>query len=110
MELWIRSQDKKTLLKCDNITITIDSEDGKNIKGYKVVGYEDLGRYETEKRAIEILDEIQNILSPKYILDSSNIKPIGDPYYVENGVIFQRYSANGTIQEVSTVVYKMPEK
>lgn len=60
MELWVRSQDKKTLLKCDNITITIDSEDGKNIKGYKVVGYEDLGRYETEERAFEILDEIQN--------------------------------------------------
>ena len=62
MELWIRSQDKKTLHKCDNITIMTDSEDGKNIKGYKVVGCKDLGRYETKERALEVLEEIQNML------------------------------------------------
>ena len=115
MELWIRSQDKSSFVKVDNLYVSVGNyicyyvEKGKEIPGtyYRPSG--ELGRYETKERALEILDEIQNILSPKYILTSSNIKPIGDPYYVENGVIFQRDSANETIQEVSTVVYKMPE-
>lgn len=69
MELWIRSQDKEKLIKCNDIAISTDSEDGKTI-GYKIVGYfdknteyEDLGIYETKERALEVLDEIQNIFS-----------------------------------------------
>lgn len=62
MEIWVRSQDKKTLLKCDTLTITIDSEDGKTIRGYKIVGYEDLGTYKTKKRALEVLDEIDEFI------------------------------------------------
>lgn len=71
MELWVRSQDKKTLLKCDTLTITIDSEDGKTVRGYKIVGYEDLGAYKTKKRALEILDEIQN-----YMMKSVFVKKV----------------------------------
>ena len=64
--------------------------------------------YKTKERAIEVLDEIQNILKPKYILDTSSIKPDGD-FYEENGVIFQKYNANTEIKELSTFVYQMPE-
>ena len=70
--------------------------------------YELLGTYETKGRAIEVLDEIQNILKPKYILNSSSIRP--DNSWVENGVIFQNYDGNAKIQELSTFVYQMPEK
>ena len=69
--------------------------------------YELLGTYETKGRAIEVLDEIQNILKPKYILNSSSIRP--DDSWVENGVIFQKYNANARIQELSTFVYQMPK-
>lgn len=106
MELWIRSQDRTILRKVDTIGI-VEGRDFWSIDENLTVSF---GKYKTKERALEVLNEIQNILSPKYILDSSSIKPIGDPYYVENGVIFQRYGANGTIQEVSKVVYKMPEK
>lgn len=106
MELWIRSQDRTILRKVDTIGI-VEGRDFWSIDENLTVSF---GKYKTKERALEVLNEIQNILSPKYILNSSSIKPIGDPYYVENGVIFQRYGANGTIQEVSTVVYKMPEK
>ena len=118
MELWIRSQDKKDLVKVNSLWIMDNQiwmevpfyENHKKL-GLTLSGHNHkLAEYETEERALEVLNEIQNILSPKYILDSSSIKPIGDPYYVENGVIFQRYGANGTIQELSTVVYEMPEK
>lgn len=110
MELWIRSQDRKEIRPQPKLGI--DKLEGL----YYIVDRYDferayiLGKYETEERAIEILDEIQNILSPKYILDSSSIKTIGNSYYDENGMIYQKYSANGTIKEISTVVYKMPEK
>jgi len=66
MELWIRSQDKEKLVKCNDIAIATDTEDGKTIRGYKIVGYfdkqteyEELGFYTLHSRALEVLDEIQ---------------------------------------------------
>lgn len=57
MDLWIRSQDKEKLVKCNDIVVNDDC-----IIGYfdKDTEYEDLGTYETKGRAIEVLDEIQN--------------------------------------------------
>lgn len=115
MELWIRSQDKKNLVKIRQISLNY--QNNKQIIAnympelYENSGeyYELLGIYESKERTIEILDEIQNILKPKYILDTSSIKPDGD-FYEENGVIFQNYDANAKIQELSTFVYQMPEK
>ena len=114
MELWIRSQDKKNLVKIRQISLNYQNnkqiianympELYENSGGY----YELLGTYKTKERAIEILDEIQNILKPKYILDTSSIKPDGD-FYEENGVIFQKYNANAKIEELSTFVYQMPK-
>lgn len=59
MELWIRSQDKNTLINAKRIDYyyyngehTIFSDDLKII----------LGIYKTEERSLEILDEIQNHL------------------------------------------------
>lgn len=62
MELWIRSQDKKQLLKVnDGLFIAngfTDTDD--SFIGIKNVGH--VGRYKTEKRALEILDEIRDEL------------------------------------------------
>lgn len=62
MELWIRSQDKKQLLKVnDGLFIAngfTDTDD--SFIGIKNVGH--VGRYKTEKRALEILDKIQDEL------------------------------------------------
>ena len=115
MNLWIRSQDRESLVKVDNLYISVGNyicyyvEKGKEVPNtyYRPSG--ELGRYETKERALEVLDEIQNILSPKYILDTSSIKPVGN-FYEENGMIFQNYDANAKIQELSTFVYQMPEK
>ena len=113
MELWIRSQDKSSIVKVDNLYVSVGNyicyyvEKGKEVSGtyYRPSG--ELGRYETKERALEVLDEIQNILKPKYILNTSSIKPDGD-FYEENGVIFQNYDANAKIEELSTFVYQMP--
>ena len=115
MELWIRSQDKMNLVKINQISINYANktqiianclpEYYENSGNY----YELLGTYKTKERALEVLDEIQNILKPKYILDSSSIKECGNSW-VENGVIMQKYNANATIQELSTYVYEMPNE
>lgn len=72
MELWIRSQDKEKLIKCIDISIATDSEDGKTIRGYKIVEnteYEELGFYTLKTRALEVLNEIQDKLnSNKFLL------------------------------------------
>jgi hypothetical protein len=60
MELWIRSQDKRILQKVDNIFLDANYEN-KRISTYNGDNTE-LGTYKTKERAIEILDEIQNIM------------------------------------------------
>lgn len=116
MELWIRSQDKEVLLNIKGIQyqnyklVENETVEANILIGlYNYYDNEILGEYETKERALEVLEEIQNILSPKYILDTSSIKPAGN-FYEENGMIFQNYDANAKIEELSTFVYQMPEK
>lgn len=105
MNLWVRSQDKECLTNISNIQYVYKN----NMHGLGTY-YDNLkilGTYKTKERAIEVLDEIQNILKPKYILDSSSIRP--DNSWVENGIIMQKYNANVEIKELSIFVYEMPE-
>ena len=68
MELWIRSQDRETLIKTENISIdnenyiigNLISDDNKSI-----CDYWRLGHYKTKERALEVLDEIQDIVRLK---------------------------------------------
>ena len=54
--MWIRSQDKKTLVKADKLIIGYD----KNEKVYEIHNvYDSLGIYKSKERALEVLDEIQ---------------------------------------------------
>lgn len=61
MELWVRSQDKNILQKTNALFISHTNEniysicDNQNLTKY--------GEYKTKERALEILDEIQNIFS-----------------------------------------------
>lgn len=98
MKLWIRSQDKTILVRCNDIAITTDSNDGKNIKGYKIVGYfdkqteyETLGFYTSKERSLEILDEIQNSLLNKW---ANNVK----------------YEEHYDDEEPRSLVYEMPKE
>ena len=60
MELWIRSQDKMALSQIKQVAIEYD----KRIIGYN--GYcVKLGEYKTKERALEVLDEIQDLLMSK---------------------------------------------
>lgn len=59
MELWIRSQDKEKLLKANDIAIEKNM-----IYGYfdKSTEYEHLGTYKSKERALEVLDDIVELI------------------------------------------------
>ena len=102
----MRSQDKECLINISNIQYVYKN----NMHGLGTY-YDNLkilGTYKTKERTLEVLDEIQNILKPKYIIDASSIKLDGDSL-VENGIIMQKYNANAEIKELSTFVYQMPK-
>ena len=108
MELWIRSQFKEMLFKVNNSLIIKHNDNVENGMYFIECDGSKIAMYKTKERAIEVLDEIQNILKPKYILDSSSIRP--DDSWVENGIIMQKYNANVEIKELSIFVYEMPEE
>ena len=106
MELWIRIQDKTTLIKSYEIYIT--EQQNKYLIRAKRTSHI-LGVYNTIERALEVLDEIQNILKPKFKLDTSSIQENGSSC-VENGVILQNYTANADFIKLDTYVYEMPKE
>ena len=66
MELWIRSQDKTTLIRSYEIYISEYGKGSYVIRAKKTSHI--LGTYKTKERALEVLDEIQAYLmsdSPK---------------------------------------------
>ena len=72
MELWIRSQDKSCLVNIKAVIML-----NKEIRGY----YNEnpnwfLGKYDTKERALEVLDEIQRLITDlqfmSYEVDSSS--------------------------------------
>lgn len=91
MELLIRSQNKNRLVKVDDLYSDNFSGDGW-YRIYSMPNEEELGKYLTKERALEILDEIQSLFGP--------FSSIQIPYSKKSL----------KLQELSTYVYKMPEK
>lgn len=102
MELWIRSQDRTFLRKVNTIGI-VEGRDFWSIDENLTVSF---GKYKTEERAIEILDEIQSLLQP-----TIEYKPIVqeeyNPAYTYKH--FVKVDDNMEIKELSTFVYQMPK-
>ena len=79
MELWIRSQNKTNLVKIRQISLNYGNN--KQIIAnyipdfYPNSGeyYEFLGVYKTKERAIEVLDEIQDLLQNAYVGNANRI-------------------------------------
>ena len=109
MELWIRSQDKNSLKKVENIYIEkiekdFDSWIGNTYSRPYVITCDcgNLGFYATKERALEVLDEIQNILNLK------------DMYKYDRELVLKSWE-NADEEQVKIVrqqmsVYEMPEE
>ena len=82
MELWIKSQDKMNLVQIKQISINY--QNNKQVianyipEMYENAGeyYELLGTYETKERALEVLDEIQQLLIEYYQSIAYKIVPV----------------------------------
>lgn len=75
MELWIRSQDKRHLLLVKNISLTEYEDEGVCTLETDLENRVDLelGTYSTKERALEILDEIQDLLANAYTGNANRI-------------------------------------
>lgn len=100
MELWVRSQDKQALIPINKmITNTCEGlfYDGTI-----------LGTYKTKERALEVLDEIQEILKPRTIIKFEN-----RPHYLEDGIISDVLAPKECLdynKQLINYVYEMPEE
>ena len=97
MELWIRSQDKEVLLNIKGIQYqNYKLVENETVEANILIGFynyydnEILGEYETKERALEVLDEIQRLITDLQYLN----------YAIKNDE-FCSYRPN---------VYEMPEK
>ena len=94
MELWIRSQDKDFLMKIDNINLGYQNDENNRVINeprrlftfVRDTSYT-LGVYKTQERALEVLDEIQELLKQEdylHITKSSlnNLEDIEEPKYI----------------------------
>lgn len=88
MELWIRSQDKRQLLKVnDGLYIAngfTDTDD--TFIGIKNVGH--VGRYAEEERALEVLNEIQTKLDGSGKLPS-NITDVSKQVFIPPFMVYE---------------------
>lgn len=109
MELWIRSQDRQKIVKCDDLAIKTETEDGKTIRGYSIVGYFDkgteyeiLGFYSSKYEALNVLDEIQSILNKPRMIVKSEFK---------KSELTGRYSWEERVSPTyqTSIVYDMPK-
>ena len=109
----MRSQDKMNLVKVRQINVNY--QDNKQIIAnympelYENSGeyYEFLGTYKTKERAIEGLDEIQNIVKPKMIVNTYKVE---QAKLCDGTQFIQPMLDDIQVQNATTYVYEMPEK
>ena len=95
MEIWIRSQDREHLVLATDIDIDYSDKSMIMINNYY------MAKYKTSERALEVLDEIQNILNLK------------DMYKYDREVVLKGWE--NALEQVKIVrqqmsVYEMPKE
>ena len=110
MELWIRSQDKKSLIKVNKVCFERNIDDEPTIYGYENYdNYERLGIYKTKERALEVLDEIEKILMPEIKVVHNKVEKRDlDGFRAE--YIMQPMIEEVQVLEANSYVYKMPKE
>lgn len=118
MELWIRSQDKEVLSKVNNLCYYTREDVLEFIKEEElkkdiqhIIWSPDgsiLGYYKTKERALEILDEIQNLLNPMLVFKNCNCTQEMLENIKEIGACV--VSDNTHIEQVQTCIYEMPKE
>ena len=116
MKLWIRSQERDTLEECTKLSaVPIITANKKHTTWGVVANFGCVGEYPTRERCIEIIDEIQKILTHNGVMLFKNIdvseiprealEPFKALAYLPNNDI----KSEVTIHNAELVVYEMPE-
>ena len=107
MELWVRSQDKEKLVLAKGFETQHTNYDGGcQIFAVWENNYQMVGKYKTKERALEVLDEIQNILKPQILIrrnDNNDKVLLGA---LQKGV---KQKMDIEFKELPTYVYEMPK-
>ena len=93
MELWIRSQDNKELIKVNDLYI-FDNEINVN-NGITI------GKYKSEERAVEVINEIENMLKVRVITHGS---------YENMDLIVKSKMVSNMVVSNMVKVYDMPKE
>lgn len=111
MDLYVRSQDKKNLVKIINQIGLNYSNNNMIIANYQpdFIGtqgeyYETLGTYATKERALEVLDEIQKLIKPTFKINYE----YDDSQPIIDGEWLKSLKAESKVEELSCYVYEMP--
>lgn len=104
MELWIRSQDKEDLIKVDNLGLAYQGKYNfmdkiGDVDNYCICQFVDdyhvkLGTYKTKERALEILEEIQNLFT--------KLEPVK--------TILNKDGLQLYLVQMNSIVFNMPEE
>lgn len=106
MELWVRSQNKGALIKVEMLGNT----DG-IIHSYSGVNKTILGKYKSDERAIEVLDEIQNILNPIVSIKQPKINADDLIHSMSEYVTIQTtQQVEYDLKQAGQFVYEMPKE
>jgi len=97
MDLWLRSQNREVMIKVDGLYVDIPNDF--NSGGFGVYtsskltnnGFLRLGKYKTKERALEVLDEINDLLEQEEIFhirksSLNNLDDLADPKYILNPI------------------------
>ena len=117
-KLWIRSQNKHILAKYNMLAVAqVTPKTQAKVMAFVSddLGYQELGAYKTKERALEVLDEIQNLLFNKEIKIES-LKVQQEKEYekikelIKNGTYHFIPESSAEYIEASCIVYEMPKE
>lgn len=113
MDLWIRSQDRKCLIKANILEYELDANNKAIIKSTTDIDswYHTMGKYKNKARALEVLDEIQNILQPRVIYHQPEINYDDMIHSLSESIMIQsKQKVEMELKEAGQVVYQMPKE
>jgi hypothetical protein len=112
MDLWIRCQNRQRIIECDDIHIRV-CDDKYGIFGGKHMEML-LGYYESEERAFQVLDEIQDMLTNVLIVRNTDIYDKNRYEIIkdlkQNNSIFVRNNDRIDIYNKNVDIYEMPKE
>ena len=121
MELWIRSQDRQDLIIVSrNFHIQETSINPHSHRwGILLDGGRYIGEYNSEERALEVLDEIQDRIHQTFICKLNNPIKQDDYKRLKSGLSYEYPDKEFMIQTLqyelepinsNTIIYEMPEE